>query len=127
MWYQERRDRRLALAAIAWKADVRTVADEKYADVPEMQTWLEDTLADEPVVWLDEVFANKSVRPQGNLEKFRMMCEGFMEQFEQSKIMYRSINPRMIRSAIRDFETRVSIPDVPDRRTFVIINKEEAL
>lgn len=136
-WYTERVSGEVAMAAVAWKTTSQTVTKEKYADVPTMDAWLKEQLGDPPLIWLDEVFANKSVRGSGNLKNFGAMCRGFSSTLETGVIAFRTINEAMIRAAQRDFGDRAIIVRseekladevgmrVPDRRDFVIINLAE--
>ena len=102
-WYQEKVGERAALAAIAWRAPVAQVAKEKYSDNPDMNSWLTSTFDGAPITWLDEVFADKSVRASGNLSNFRQMCDGFMDQFETPILAYRTISTAMVNAARRDY------------------------
>lgn len=129
LWYQEKLAGKTALAAIAWTAPAMTIADEKYTDNPPMRAWLEARLGNEPIVWLDEVFADKTVRQADNLRNFGPMCEGLMERLALPRIAYRTINPAMTNAAMRDFGSRATVAareaDVPDYRDFITINLEE--
>lgn len=123
-WYAESVEGNLAVVALAWLARPSEVAAEKYSDVPAMKDWMEDRLPNEPIVWLDEVFADRSVRERGNLNNFGEMCSGFMAQLEVPTLAYRTISRAMIRAAERDFTITPQM-DVPDRRSFVIIEGEK--
>lgn len=119
-WYVESVDDTPALAALAWSAVPADIAREKYSDVPKMQKWLIDRLGSEPIIWLDEVFADKTVRPNGNLTNFKSMCEGFMSALNNTQLAYRTINPPMIRAAEKNFNVK---PDetAPDYRSLLKI------
>lgn len=121
-WYVESVDDRPALVALAWQAEPVVIGAEKYADVPEMQTWLNDTLPDKPIIWLDEVFADKNVRKSGNLSNFKNMCAGFMSELDSDALAYRTISPAMIKVAKNNFN---AFPDsnVPDERSFIRIGE----
>lgn len=127
-WYLEQNQEGLSLAAIAWQAPASTIASEKYADMPAMGQWLSDQLGNKPIAWLDEVFANRTIKTKGNLRRFGEMCLGFMERLNVDTLAYRTVNPRMVAAARRDFGALATdyIRDrtVPDRRDFVVINKE---
>lgn len=88
-----------------------------------MQDWLIEKFGDEPIIWLDEVFADKSVRPSGNLSNFSYMCKGFMSALRNSELAYRTISPAMIRVAEKDFNVNPE-NNVPDRRALIVIEKE---
>jgi hypothetical protein len=127
-WYTERNSDGLTLAAIAWEADAETIATEKYADVPAMDGWLRQQLGNEPIVWLDEVFANRSLQVSGNLRRFGNMCSGLTERLQNDTLAFRTINERMTAATIRDFPGSSTVfvreADVPDRREFVTIRSK---
>ncbi len=124
-WYTERNEEGMTLAAIAWKETAQTIARERYADVPEMEPWMNEVLGTEEIIWLDEVFADKAKQPTGNLKNFASMCEGFREKLGSETIAFRTINPRMSGAAPRDFGKSAAVfpreVAVPDRREFVVI------
>lgn len=125
IWYTERADNGLTLAAIAWQAKPGVIVNEKYSDVPAMAQWTEDQLGEQPVIWLDEVFANRALKMTGNLRRFGDMCSGFMNQLGNETLAFRTINERMIAATKRDFGKLSKVFErdvtVPDRREFVII------
>ncbi len=125
-WYIEEADGDVLLAALAWQADADAIAAEKYPDVPAMVEWLPTTLGKEPVVWLDEVFANRLKRPTGNLTNFAKICQGLSERLTNWQLAYRTISPQMVAAPRRDFGEQAQLfarnEDVPDRRDFVTIN-----
>ena len=125
-WYTEQNELGLTLAAIAWKALPSVIAAEKYSDVPEMNDWIVDRLGNEPVMWLDEVFANRQLKSKGNLQNFGKFAVGLATILDCETIAYRTIEPRMTAVANRDFGDNASIMtrklEVPDRRDFVTIN-----
>jgi hypothetical protein len=130
-WYTEESKDELTMAALSWKATPEVVAAERYADVPLMQAWLKEQFAEEGFTWLDEIFADLSKKPDGNLENFKSICCGFAEQFGKDKVAFRSINERLIGKASKIFGDDCTIyarnKDIPDRRDFVVINfKEQA-
>jgi hypothetical protein len=126
--YLEQLDQEVLLGALAWIGSPGEIATRKYADAtPELAAWLAETLPEE-CVWLDEVFASRSVRKSGNLWNFRSMCIEISQALNQQTLAYRSINPRIIGKAQREFglSCRVYEPqvDIPDRRAFVVIKLE---
>lgn len=125
-WYAERNDLGLTMAAVAWKALPSDIATEKYADVPEMADWIVDSLGEQPVMWLDEVFANRKLRSRGNLQNFGGFVLGLAAVLDCEKVAYRTIEPRMTVVPKRDFGDNAAVmnrkADVPDRRDFVTIN-----
>lgn len=125
-WYMEAGDRGTTLFAFAWIETPRKIAEERYSDVPEMTSWMIEKLGTAPIMWLDEVFADRTKKPKGNLQNFSYMCGGLAQQLQADRIAYRTIASQMIAAPIRDFGKRVSFYkrsiDVPDRRDFVVIN-----
>ncbi len=129
-WYVEQNGSGVTLAAVAWAVKSGIVANEKYSDVPAMTKWLEDKLGSDEIMWLDEVFANKELKPKGNLQNFGTFVRGLARMLDMRTVAYRTIEPRMLTVAERDFGENAEIfcrqNDVPDRRDFVVIklNKE---
>lgn len=125
-WYVERGKLGLTMAAVAWKASPSEIASEKYTDAPEMSSWITNKLGDKPVMWLDEVFANRQLRSQGNLRNFGSFILGLARILDCSDVAYRTIEPRMNYVAQRDFGEKATVwqrrAAVPDRRDFVAIN-----
>lgn len=124
-WYTERNNLGLTLAAVAWKALPSDIATEKYADVPEMVDWMVEKLGDEPVMWLDEVFANRQLKSKGNLQNFGVFVGELATRLECNNVAYRTIEPRMTTAPKRDFNDNAVVlvrgVGVPDRRDFVTI------
>lgn len=130
-WYTEQEANEVVLAAVAWKATPQTIAEEKYADVPEMEDWMLDKLGNQDVAWLDDIFANRQLRKQGNLRNFGKIITGLADGLNTGVVAYRTIAPQMTSAAMRDFRENAAIawrpseginPTVPDRRNFIIIN-----
>jgi len=131
-WYTESNEAGVTLAAIAWEEKTSTIFNEKYADNPNMNSWLESTFSDRKIIWLDEVFANTDLKPTGNLRNFGKMCTGFMESLNNPILAFRTINPSMTRAAERDFGDSAMVfkrqtDELPDRRDFVIIAMENQI
>lgn len=124
-WYAEQNDSGLTMAAVAWKASPLGIATEKYADVPEMADWIVDRLGDEPVMWLDEVFANRQLKPSGNLQNFGKFVTGLAVMLDCTTVAYRTVEPKMTTKPIDVFGDQATIltrkGNVPDRRDFVTI------
>lgn len=129
-WYMERSGGKLAMAAFAWRATSTQVAAEKYADNLAMAEVL-PTLVGKNVVWLDEVFADRSVRPKGNLANFVDMSRGFNRLLGDAStvLAFRTINPAMVRAAQRVNGCRVFKGGeggiLPDRRDLVVIDMNQ--
>jgi len=128
-WYFEGNQNGITLAALAWKAYVKIIAEEKYKDNTEMQEWIINMFGDKEIIWLDEVFADRSKKPKGNLSNFRSMCFGFVDQLKVPIIAFRTINERMVSAAKRDFDDQCVMykryEEVPDRRDFIVINFQD--
>lgn len=124
-WYIEQNQAGLTMAAVAWRARPSEIAREKYSDVPAMGVWIAEKLDDEPVMWLDEVFANRERKPRGNLKNFGQFVTGLCTTLECAMVAYRTVEPRMTITAERIFNENASVLrreiQVPDRRDFVII------
>ncbi len=128
-WYLERSGEQLAVAMLAWKAVSQTITSEKYKKVPDMKDWVRGAIGDEPIGWLDEVFANRFVRREGNLDNFVGACAGMASRLNVGRLAFRTINQKMLSAAERFGEkSQIFEPntEVPDWRNFVIINLEEA-
>jgi len=125
-WYLEESEIGTTLAAVAWLATPSEIARERYPDVPAMKDWMTSLMGEYEIGWLDEVFANKSLKPSGNLRNFKAMCKGFALRLGVDILAYRTINERMVAAAKRDFKEKVNVFErnsmVPDRRDFIVIN-----
>lgn len=142
LWYVERYAGRVSMAALAWVASCETIEQEKYADNPDMQSWIEKKVTfvgdrlvakllrkdseSKKIIWLDEVFANKQVKTNGNLSNFAKMLRGFSDRLDQPIVAYRTIEPRMVSAAKNNFlypDARIYEREieVPDRRDFVTV------
>ena len=138
-WYIEWSDGNLSLAALAWRASPESIATERYPDSPGMQEWLPSAVhGNGEIMWLDEVFADKSVRPSGNLANFGASTEMLAASLGCGTVAYRTINPAMTQVARRDFSDQSELyagarkgakspansfsGAVPDWRDFVVIN-----
>ena len=130
-WYIEETPAGLALAAVAWTADLVQIAAEKYPGSLEMAAWLKrkyspTAASDSEILWLDEVFADRQISRRNNLVNFCPMIYGFSDRLDQTKVAYRTIAPAMTRVVMRDFGDDATIDkaksDVPDWRNFVSID-----
>jgi hypothetical protein len=128
-WYLETNPEGVVLAALAWQTTAATLAAEQYPQNKDMEQWLDGAFSDSSFVWLSEVFANRNRRPSGNLANFGGIVRGFASELGSQTVAYRTIEPRMIYAAMRDFGDQACVfareDSVPDRRDFVIINIEE--
>jgi hypothetical protein len=125
-WYMEKGNLGATLFALAWIKEPFSIAKERYPDVPEMKSWMVDKLGTTPLMWLDEVFADKTKKPKGNLRNFSDMCRGLARRLQMDTIAYRTITPQMVAAPVRDFGEQVTVYkrqlEVPDRRDFVVID-----
>ncbi|HZP55434.1 MAG TPA: hypothetical protein VFB03_01550 [Candidatus Saccharimonadales bacterium] len=131
VWYLEREADELVLAALLWNGDAKYIAEAKYADVPEMANWMPKVIGTNEVVWLDEIFADRTRRPNGNLRNFSEICRQSRLRLGPSTMAFRTINEKLVAATERDFDglatvfNRQSIfgpgPNVPDRRDFVTV------
>lgn len=85
-WYMEKGDLGATLFALAWVGTPHKIAEERYSDVPEMASWMIEKLGTDPIMWLDEVFADRIKKPRGNLQNFSEMCSGLAQQLQVDKI-----------------------------------------
>jgi hypothetical protein len=119
------------LASLSWSASPADIAEEKYSGLPDMPGWLGAELEDD-VMWLDEVFANKVLKPSGNLKDFGKFVTGQAKILEAETTAFRTIEPRLLAANRRDFGGNARIfkgsknepREVPDWRDFVIIKME---
>ena len=134
VWYLERVPEdasvesagKIALAAFAWLGTAEEVGSQKYGSTPAMQAWLTERFGDRPIVYMEEVFADETVRPARNLDRFKDMIDGFMSRLACGTVFYRTINPAMTRVPKRDFGGEAEVlernsPDMPDWRDGVVI------
>lgn len=82
----------LLLAALFWEDTPKEIAAKKYVDVPSMQDWLKANLPDEPMVWLDEIFASRDLRPTGNLWNFPKLVSDVFVNSGCARLAFRTIN-----------------------------------
>lgn len=117
-------DSRLLLAAIFWEDKPSGIAQKKYADVPKMQAWLGSSLPDEQLIWLDEIFADKTLRPNGNLWNFPNLVSDVFEASSCQRMAFRTINKGLLAKSCEIPGTSILNPGVvPDRRSFVLIER----
>ncbi len=125
-WYMEKGEVGATLFALAWLETPYRIAEERYPDVPAMSSWMMEKLGTEPIMWLDEVFADRVKKPRGNLQNFSGMCIGLARELQANKLVYRTIASQMIVAPTRDFGDQAIVYErnieVPDRRDFVVIN-----
>jgi hypothetical protein len=121
MWYVERTEKQVALAAVSWMTTAARLSAEKYAEVPLMNQYLSDTFGDKTFVYLDEIFRDKTVKPQGNLWNFEWMVDSFCQEFGNNTFVFRTKNERLISKTKRIFGAD-SVLSVPDTRLLIAID-----
>lgn len=129
-WYiEETGDRRVGLAVLSRCLTIEDIAKKQYGGDEVMSKWLTKVYGDDTdkrVIWLEEVFANTDIRPKGNLKNFGTMCRRLAAGPDVEEVAFRTVNPKLVRAAQRDFPQECSIADpvfeeIPDRRKFVRI------
>lgn len=116
----------LLVAAIFWEASTEFLGQEKYADVPAMQDWLMGNLPSRPVIWLDEIFADRDKRPKGNLWNFANLVDSVFAGSTCDLMAFRTINEGLLAKTMSVFGDRSKVlapGQVPDRRSFVTIER----
>ena len=126
VWYLEKVNGEVALAAFSFLADAKIIAEKKYPESQDMAEWLNTRFSESSFIWLDDIFANRNIRPTGNLRSFKIFCNKIGSELDSSVIAFRTINNMLINAVRRDFGEDCRIltreRDVPDRREFVILN-----
>lgn len=114
------------LAAVAWLATPAALAERAYS-LPEeepMRSWLAAHL---PLnfVWLEDIFANREVRPAGNLWNYRSMVGQLVAEFDHSVLGFRTFTEPLIAKTLGTFGDRARrfarFHDVPDRRDVLLV------
>ena len=113
----------------------------KYADVPQMEEWL-DSNVPARVVYIYDTFANLKVRPSGNLNDRGQTLGRLSTAFAGLPILTRTLQPAIVRATVRDAGERTavylgeakagviqalgakSVSAVPDRRTLLSVEPE---
>lgn len=134
LWYvEETSDSQIALAVFAKMTTVRGVSEGIYEGDAAMQEWLGGRFPDpeERVVWLADVFADTNVRASGNLRNFKSMCTSLARGIAPARVMFKTMNPKLVRAAQRDFDDHARVADpvlrqVPNRAKFVDIDLSQA-
>lgn len=127
-WYLEGTETKIALAAVTWLTTAKALAREKYYDMPQMTDWLTARFQDREFMYLDEIFRDRTVRPNGNLSNLKYIFEGFAECLDNKLLTYRSKQERLIGktervfgSSAKVFRTSDMLPDKRNR-AFVAVN-----
>lgn len=113
------------VAALAWRASAEAVAERCYSAAGEegMGGWLADRLPGE-FVWLEDIFADRALRPTGNLRNYPTMVSDFLSELSGTVLAFRSKNERLIKKTLELFGPRVerlvALED-PHRRDVVVV------
>lgn len=126
-----------------------TYADElferKYNAVAAMEGWLKLRFGEEPLVWIEDTFANRERVPTGNLVGRGETLERIASFYGGMRIATRTLSPAIVASTFRDKKTSTigyvgsknigsaimsdamgnpgyDLPTVPDTRTLLVIN-----
>ncbi len=114
----EREGRLPTMAMFGWVAGNDQIASERYEGSEDIDTFFQVNAPPE-FMWLDEVFADRQLKPEGNLRDFRSNCTRMLSSLGVDSFMYRTIAPQMIRAVERDFPEESVILRPPDRRLIV--------
>lgn len=114
----------------------------KYADQPQMKSWIDSTLPEE-FIWIEDTFADRSRQPSGNLRNRGATLGAMATYFGGLSIATRTIQPPVIKATLRDVGKTTGLYTgyegagqewqamskkygvVPDRRTVMIIGDEQ--
>ncbi len=127
LWYLEKDPSgTIALATLARVTTAEALAREVYGDDPEMQQWISEKYPEETtrITWISDIFADTTIRPKGNLANFGDMCRSLTRGSRPTEVLFRTINPRIVSAAQRDFGKELDIADpafgeVPNRGRMV--------
>lgn len=98
-YWERDADGAVMVAAIFRLADPIDIAEARYADQPGMQLWFARELGSEPILWLDEIFADRAARPAGNLWNLETAFTDAATAFGVDRVAFRSINERLLGKA----------------------------
>ncbi len=124
--YLERSPQGLLLAALAYAGAPSAIGERSYDDNEAMRDWLAEFLP-ERVVYLEEIFADLTMRRQNNLWNAKDMTLRFCDAARCKHFFFRTINDHLLERYVDIFPTaRVLLArqDIPDRRHAVWITLE---
>jgi hypothetical protein len=116
----------------------------KYAGLPRMEEWLDESLPTE-FAWIEDTFANRKKSPTGNLNRRRQTLGRVAACYSGLTIATRTLSPAIVRATVRDVgditdmyvgtEQVGALPlpivrkagSVPDRRTLLSIDGSKLL
>lgn len=120
-WYIERNELGITLAALFWITNNEQLYTSKYSAVPEMGPWLEQNMNEGEFIWMDEIFAVKSLKKNRNLDNFGQTIREVSDILDNKTVAFRTKNLALKRAANRDFDSN-ALNDVPDNRDLIVIN-----
>ncbi|MEI7631964.1 MAG: hypothetical protein WCJ60_01430 [bacterium] len=130
VWYLEETGAgKISLAVLARITTAQGLRNIAFENNKPMQEWISSKYNNpgQSVVWIEDIFADTSIRESGNLKNFGDMCRQIATgSGESSEIAIRTLNPKVVSAAKRDFGTKCKIYDpvfneVPDRGRFIKI------
>lgn len=143
VFYIESELESFVFATIGILRDSTTLVDDKYDDEV-MATAIDDIIGSDLFVWLEESFANLSLRPSGNMKNRYAAVLALASQLGCERIATRTINPKVISATCRDFpQAKLYLPNeeyqtefnngleifrstsvgtIPDRRALLVWN-----
>ncbi len=130
-------------ATIARPTSPDELFDRKYRSVESMRGWIETMLPDR-FAWIEDTFADREIRPRGNLRQRGQTIERIAEYYGGVPIATRTLSEAVVAATLRDFPqpaTSVYVGDnnvgqkllaaednvqlvVPDKRTFLKIETQ---
>ncbi|OGL22026.1 hypothetical protein A2707_01590 [Candidatus Saccharibacteria bacterium RIFCSPHIGHO2_01_FULL_45_15] len=96
-------------ATIARPTDATELYTRKYSDVPQMQSWINQTLPTGEFVWIEDTFANLAISPRGNLNGRGRTLGAIAMRYGAMQIATRTKSPAIIRATGRDAGDRTNL------------------
>jgi hypothetical protein len=132
-------------ATIARPTYANELFERKYQTVPVMKDWLKSRFGNEPIVWIEDTFANRERVPTGNLSRRGETLERVAGFYGGMRIATRTLSPAIVAATFRDKKASTTgyvglenvgaaimsnamnnpgydLPSVPDKRTLLVIN-----
>ncbi len=120
---EENQDQENLITSLYWQTNPQELFDKKYSQIPAMESFLAENIVD-GAVYLDEIFTS-FIRPKGNLWDIENNIYTIQKVTGTSQICFRTINKALlqkIQTAFPDCQIFDANTDIPDNRSFVIIN-----
>ncbi len=111
-WLEKTPNGDIVMASLARISTISGLISDVLNEEPEIQSWMQQTHSntDEKVVWIQDIFADTSIRPKGNLRNFGAMCIRLAGN-SSDLVMFRTINPKLISATQRNFSGAATIAD----------------